>query len=1034
MSARIIFDTPAPRVFALAPAANFLLSLARTLTEAFPEPEALAGVTVLLPTRRAGRALGEAFSAIQAQKGIPAAILPLIRPLGDVDADEPPFEPGEFATLALPAISAARRRFELASLIIARETASGREMSPDGALVLADTLAGLLDEFASEGVDDLSGLDEAMRAALPQGRQEAAMFLDIVLEAWPRHLDALGLVDPARRRSGLLTALAARWREVPPDGPVIAAGSTGSIPAAAELLATVCRLEQGAVVLPGFARFMDDSSWNAIDDGHPQRAMKSLIERIGISRKDVREWPLVKPSKADPQATERAVTEAQARARLVTEALRPADETADWLKRLEVLSGDWGGDVVGLGVEGLSVIEARDPASEARAIALALRHTLTFPGRTAMVVTPDRALARRVTTEMARFDVRLDDSAGEALSDTAPGSFLVRVLEAASDPGSALALTALWVSPLFTLGRLRPALMAALTALEAKRLRGRRPGQSLGDVRARIKDRDPDIWRVLIDEIEQGLTPLLTLEGEQPARVWAAALAQAGEALARGAAQAGADRLWAGEAGEQAAGLMREFLEEADALPPLSLRAFSRIWLETARARRVRPRSGTHPRLALLGPLEARLLHADLVILAGLNEGVWPQAMAADPFLSRGMRKAVGLPSPERRLGLSAHDFAELASTAEVILTRSTMADGAPTVASRWLWRLQTLARGKLGAERVGDALKPDPDYAALASALDTPERVLLPAPEPLPTPPLAARPREMPVTGVETWVRDPYAVYAKRILKLRVLDPLDQEPGGAERGTAWHAALEQWTRQLGDRPRLPETAHAQLVELGEAALLEAGFAPSDLGSELPRFSHAASWVVAWEAERRANGIFPARDGIEAEGRIDIRAPGGPFRLTARADRIDSGADGYHILDFKTGKTPSPKEVLAGFSPQLTLQGAILAGGGFDGIPAGPIAGYAYIGVKGTKKPGEVRGITDQPPKGEPARSPEELAEAALERLGRYIAEFDNPSTPYHSQPRRKFVNEYGDYDHLARRKEWSTAPDKESSNGEDEA
>ncbi|MFC4726280.1 double-strand break repair protein AddB [Glycocaulis abyssi] len=1027
MSAPIIFDTPAPRVFTLSPAADFLLSLARTLSEAFPEPEALAGVTVLLPTRRAGRALGEAFSAIQAQKGIPAAILPLIRPLGDVDADEPPFEPGEFATLALPAISAARRRFELASLIIARETASGREMAADGALVLADTLAGLLDEFASEGVDDLSGLDAAMRAALPQGRQEAAMFLDIVLEAWPRHLAALGLVDPARRRSGLLNALAARWREVPPDGPVIAAGSTGSIPAAAELLATVCRLEQGAVVLPGFAGFMDDSSWNAIDDGHPQRAMKSLIERIGISRQEVREWPIREriywPGRS-----------AEARARLVTEALRPADQTADWLLRLAALGKEWKGDIVKEGLRGLSVIEARDPASEARAIALALRHTLTIPGRTAMVVTPDRALARRVTTEMARFDVRLDDSAGEALSDTAPGSFLVRVLEAASDPGSALALTALWASPLFTLGRPRPALMAALTALEAKRLRGRRPGQSLGDVRARIKDGDPDIWRVLIDEIEQGLTPLLALEGEQPVRVWAAALAQAGEALARGAAQAGADRLWAGEAGEQAAGLMREFLEEADALPALSLRAFSRIWLETARARRVRPRSGTHPRLALLGPLEARLLHADLVILAGLNEGVWPQAMAADPFLSRGMRKAAGLPSPERRLGLSAHDFAELASTAEVILTRSTMADGAPTVASRWMWRLQTLARGKLGADHVGDALKPDPDYAALASALDAPERVLLPAPEPLPTPPLADRPREMPVTGAETWVRDPYAVYAKRILKLRVLDPLDQEPGGAERGTAWHAALEQWTRQLGDRPILPETAHAELVALGEAALLEAGFAQSDLGSELPRFSHAASWVVAWEAERRVNGIVPAGQGVEAEGRIDIRAPGGPFRLTARADRIDSGPDGYHILDFKTGRIPSVKEVLAGFSPQLTLQGAILAGGGFDGIPAGPIAGYAYIGVKGTKKPGEVRGITDQPPKGEPARNPEELADAALERLGRYIAKFDDPSTPYHSQPRRKFVNEYGDYDHLARRKEWSTAPDKESGNGEDEA
>lgn len=1026
MSARILFDTPAPRVFTLSPAANFLLSLARTLSEAFPEPEALAGVTVLLPTRRAGRALGEAFSTIQAGKGIPAAILPLIRPLGDVDADEPPFEPGEFAALALPAISPARRRFELASLILARETASGREMEPGGALVLADTLAGLLDEFASEGIEDLSGLDEAMRAALPQGRQEAAMFLDIVLEAWPAHLATLGLIDPARRRSQLLVALAARWREVPPSGPVIASGSTGSIPAAAELLAAVAALDQGAVVLPGFAGFMDDASWNAVDDSHPQRAMKALISRIGIDRKQVRDWPLSDKKHWPGRA-------AEARTRLVTEALRPADETADWLARLDSLGKQWKGDIMAEGLRGLSVIEAREPASEARAIALALRHTLETPGRTAMVVTPDRALGRRITTEMARFDIQLDDSAGEALSDTAPGSFLVRVLEAASDPGSALTLVALWASPLFTLGRPRPALMASLTRFEARRLRGRRPGQSLADVRALLGAEDPALWRVLIDELEAGLSPLVALQGEQRMRVWAEALAQAAEALARGETRSGAERVWSGEAGEHAAMLLREFIDEADALPPVSLRTFARVFLETARQRRVRPRSGSHPRLALLGPLEARLLHADLVVLAGLNEGVWPQAIGNDPFLSRGMRKAAGLPTPERRLGLSAHDFAELASTAEVILTRSTLADGAPTVASRWLWRLQTLASGALGEARAGNSLKAETDYLALGAALDEPAQLLDPAPEPMPAPPVAARPRDMPVTGVEMWVRDPYAVYARRILGLKVLDPLDREPGGAERGSAWHLALERWVKEMGPRTALPGNAHARLVELGEAALREAGVDEAGLGSELPRFVHAARWVVEWEAERRARGIVPHEKGIEAEGEFIFEAPGGPFRLKARADRIDQGRDGYHVIDFKTGGMPSAKEVLAGFSPQLTLQGAILARGGFAGLPALPAASFTYVGVKGTKTAGETREIIADGKKGRPELTASEMAEAAFERLQRYVAAFDDPSTPYPSQPRRQYVNQYGDYDHLARRKEWSTAPDA-AMDGEDGA
>ncbi|MCC5981266.1 MAG: double-strand break repair protein AddB [Oceanicaulis sp.] len=1022
-----IFETPLPRVYTLSPAADFLKSLARTLVSEFPDPEALAGVTVLLPTRRAGRALAEAFTAVQAERKISAAILPLIRPLGDVDADEPPFEPGELEHLAAPAISAARRRFELASLILAREDAARREMTPDGALVLADALASLLDELASEEITGLGALESPdVRASLPADRQEAALFLDIVLEQWPAHLEALGLTDPAARRSVLLNALASRWQESPPPGPVIAAGSTGSIPASAHLLSVIARLEKGAVVLPGFAGFMDEASWKAIDEGHPQRAMKALIERIGIDRQQVRDWPLPKEK--------RPGREAGARTRLVTEALRPADETADWLARIGFLNGEWEGDIVAEGLTGLTILEARDPASEARAIALALRETLETPGRTAMVVTPDRALARRITTEMSRFGVELDDSAGEALSDTAPGAFLMRVVECAADPGSALALAALWASPLLALGEARPALMADIATMERETLRGRRPGKSFADVIARVGEGGNQRWTEIVTRIEAALTPLLTLQGDQPAASFALALVEAAEALSASDKLSGADRLWAGEAGMSAAGLMREFLEEAEALPPLSLRAFSRVLLETARGRRVRPRSGTHPRLALLGPLEARLLHADRVILAGLNEGVWPQKLGSDPFLSRAMRKAAGLPAPERRLGLAAHDFAELASLSDVILTRSTSADGAPTVASRWLWRLQTLTRGALGKEAAEAALTPARDYLALGAALDTPAR-LTQISEPLPRPPVAVRPNALSVTAIETWVRDPYAINARHILKLDVLDPLDREPGPAERGTAWHSALELWVKWLGDRRTLPDDALERLLALGEPELVKAGFTSAEMAVELARFAHAARWMVENEAERRAGGNLPVAAALETRGAISFDAGGQSFTLSAKPDRIDRGPQGYAVLDYKTGNIPSETAVLAGFSPQLTLTGAILAGGGFAGVPAGPIHRYRYIAVKGTKTAGEEKEIPGFDNKKKALKAdPEEMHAKALERLVRYAAKFADPQHPYHSQPRRQFVNDYGDYDHLARRSEWSTAPDKEDWNGEDGA
>ncbi|WP_440958119.1 double-strand break repair protein AddB [Oceanicaulis sp. LC35] len=1014
MSADRLFSSPSPRVFTLPPAAPFLTELARGLNEAFPDPEALSRVTVLIPTRRAGRELAEAFTRLSPG----AALLPMIRPIGDVDADEPPFEPGELADIAPEAVSPARRRFELASLILQKEKAVGRSMGAGGALALADDLARLLDDLATEDVDDLGALTEQVRANLPAHMQEAAMFLDIVLVAWPERLKEMQRVDPARRRSLILKALAKRWRDNPPADPVIAAGSTGSIPAAAELLSAVASLPQGCIVLPGFARDMDEEGWAAIDDGHPQRAMKTLIETIGIDRKAVQFWPGAEEGRQDAP-----------RARVIAEALRPAEATADWLRRVEDLREAWGADVFETALEGLSVLDAPAPAEEARAIALMLRETLETPGARGVLVTPDRNLSRRVITEMARFGVTVDDSAGQPLSDTPSGAFLIRVLQAALDPGSALAFSALATSPLFSLGEERAPLRGVLGTMERRALRGRRPGHDWDALYEHVRDcagEDDDRrrrWGGIIEAMATALSPLSALEGAQPIAVWTRALVESAEALARNDEMAGADRLWATDAGENAAQLMREFMEEADALPPVSLHNFTRAVLETARSRLVRPRYGAHPRLQILGPLEARLAEADRVILAGLNEGVWPAAPKSDPFLSRGMRIAAGLSAPEERFGLAAHDFAQLACARDVTLTRSAKVDGAPTVASRWLWRLQTLARGALG-ERAESALAPAQDYLAFAGALDaTAEQTVIRPPEP--APPVEARPRKLSVTQIETWIRDPYSIFARKILKLDKLDPLDRPAGAPERGTAYHAALERWVRSLGDTDILPRDALQRLLAHGQTALSEAGFSENALGIEMKRFERVAQFMVAFEAARREDGFMPA--ALEALGDLSFDAPAGLFTLTGRADRIDLRPSGaLDILDYKTGMPPSAKEVAAGFAPQLPLEAAMAARGAFEDAPSHEPGDLMYVRLSGGRVPGEDKSVVRNPD-GDDAGI---LAEQALERLVKWVAAFDDPRRTYPSQPRVKFVNKWGDYDHLARRKEWASAPGDDAGDG----
>lgn len=426
--------------------------------------------------------------------------------------DDPPFEPGELAGIAPPPVSPMRRRFELARLILAKEEALGRPIGIGGALALAEPLAALMDDLATEEVEDLSAIDAAMRDHLPADRREAVAFVDIVQRVWPERLAELGLTDAAARRSLVLRKLIERWRAAPPDHPVFAIGSTGSIPAARDLMQVIASLPQGAVVLPGFDWDADETAWAAIDDVHPQWAMKAFVEQCGLARGDVRPWPGAAESRP-----------AEMRRRVIAEVLRPAGATDEWMSRIAQLRDRLGEDFFERAMDGLTLVEAPDPISEARACALMLRETLEDPGKTAILVTPDRSLARRVSAEMRRFGVRLDDSGGASLAETPAGAFLLRLLDVAEDPGSVVALSALWSSPLFCAGRARGAVHTVLAKFEAEALRGVRPGRDFAAVRARLDGRHVDLFdadktfiRDLLDTMEAAFAPLL--EAGRPER------------------------------------------------------------------------------------------------------------------------------------------------------------------------------------------------------------------------------------------------------------------------------------------------------------------------------------------------------------------------------------------------------------------------------------------------------------------------------------------------------------------------------------
>lgn len=999
-------------VYTVPPHRDFVTALARGLSDRFgTAPEGLTPVLVLLPTRRACRTLREAF--LRLSGGAPL-LLPRMRPIGDVDEDDlalsagedlPPEDSALFETP--PAMSEMKRQLLLARLILERE----RDASAEQAVLLAQALARLLDQAQTERLS-FDRLADLAPEALSIHWQESLDFLKIVTEAWPAVLEENGETDPAQRRNLLLERLERRWAQAPPDHPVIAAGSTGSIPATADLLATVAALPDGLVVLPGLDRHLDADGWAAVeaDEGHPQFGLARLLQRLGIGRDAVRDWP-------EPAADAVPGEAPPARVGLVAEALRPAATTEAWARK--PLDRDTLAAALG---PQLCRIVCRDPGEEARAIALAFRRTLDTPGKTATLVTPDRDLGRRVAAEMQRWGVHVDDSAGVPLAATAPASFLLLLARAVEDGLAPTGLLALLKHPLCAAGQAPADTRRQARALERAALRGTRPAAGIEGLRRRVAAmRDDrfgpgeavcDTASALIDRLDRLLAPLTAEEPpDLPAHL--RALCSVAASLAASSGDPGGRRLWAGDAGEALARFIDELAGAGAVVTPEALHDQASLLATLMQGRVVRPRYGAHPRLAIQGPLEARLHHADLTILGGLNEGAWPPEAPVDPWMSRPMRLQFGLPSPERRTGLSAHDFAQAFCAPEVLVTRSEKVDGSPTVASRWLQRLDTLLEGALGAEALEGLRARDGALVALARQLDRPPRVRSCA-RPMPRPPVDARPRQLSVTQIEKWLRDPYTIYARHILRLAPLDGIDADPGALDRGIILHTVFETFVRDHPAGP-LPPDALPKLMALGRAQFMGLAHAPGVAALWWPRFERAAEAFVAREAGRRA-AIRSSH--VEVDGRIEIPAPGGPFILTGTADRIDlKRDDSAEILDYKTGGLPKVKDVASGFNPQLALEGLMLRRGGFADLPeAADVAELTYWQVSGGRSPLDVR-----PAAGREAPAAD-LIDAAETGLARLVAAFDDPDRAYAARPASAWALAYNDYEHLARIREWALA------------
>jgi ATP-dependent helicase/nuclease subunit B len=1039
------------RVFSVPVSVPFLRTVIAALVdgrlvdgfEARAHPERLAQATLYLPTRRAGRMAREIF--LDEMKA-DAVVLPRIVALGDIDEDELAFteeaEPyGGAAPLDIPPkLSELERRLTLAKLVAA--WAKGPVLAPlvvggpASTLALAGDLARLMDDMVTRGIG-WGALDGLVPDQLDQYWQHSLQFLRIARQAWPDHLQEIGKIEPAARRDLLIAAEAGRLT-AHHDGPVIAAGSTGSMPATAKFLQAVSALPHGAVVLPGLDTDLDEAAWQLIGgvidtqgkfsappaSNHPQFAMHTLLGRLGIRRDGVE--ILGKPA-------------SHGREVLVSEAMRPSIATGQWHRQLGLPEI---AEKISLGMTHLAVVAADNPEMEALAIAVAMREARHL-SKSAALVTPDRALARRVIAALGRWNLAFDDSGGDALMETSAGIFARLTAETAAKQLEPPMLLALLKHPLCRLSRAPDDFKCAVETLELALFRGTRPQAGSGGMtrdfdrfreelaksrrgeasslhpsepRTRLGDKDLDRAQRLIAALRAALLPLESLSSSKAYDFIELAERHRNALLELSRDEHGVALAFDGQHGSALAAAFDDLLDsKSQNTLMVGIGDYPEVFQTAFSDRVVRRPEGTNVHLKIYGPLEARLTQSDRVIVGGLVEGVWPPAPRIDPWLSRPMRNELGLDLPERRIGLSAHDFAQLLGADEVILSHAAKVGGAPAVASRFLHRLEAVA----GEERWNAAMAAGEKYTRFAGELDRPDAVK-PIQQPAPKPPRAVRPLKLSVTAIEDWLRDPYTIYAKHILRLNPLDPVDMPLSAADRGSAIHDALGEFTQTYATA--LPDDPALVLRRIGEKYFEPLMVRPEARALWWPRFQRIARWFAVWEIARR-NDI--TRIDAEIRGEIPIPLDNErTFVLSARADRIERRGDGtYAILDYKTGQPPTGKQVRMGLSPQLTLEAAILREGGFADIPQGAsVSELTYVRLSGNNPPGEQRTLELKIKPGDTPQLPDVAATEARRKLEALIRAFEDQDQAYTSLNLSMWSNRYGAYDDLARIKEWSAA------------
>lgn len=947
----------------------------------------IANDIILLPTRRACRALKDVFAKLSAGN----SLLPKILPLGDIDEDGFAFLDYQNDNLDLmdlpPAIPDIERNLILSSLIKKKSPS----LNDEQAFSLAVDLAHLMDVVEMEMLD-FKNLQYIVPENLSLYWQENLEFLQIITDWYPQILKERGYLNPVDRKIKLIYKQVEVWQKYPIKGRIFACGSTASLVPISYMITSISNMENGYVVLPHLDKILSDEDFYNVGQNHPQYGMKNLLIKMKVKREEVIDLKPLNPIKniADKD-----------REILSSFIMLNSSLSQTW-QNMPKLNND-----VLNGVEKLSL---NNDADETLAIAFTIRKMIEENKKT-LLITPNRNIAKAVASELKRWNIDVDDSAGTGASEIPTGNYFILLINAIVDNFAPIPLLSILKHSLSHFNMDKVYLDSLVDNFEQFILR---ENFLLTDIDLIISKCEEfsfinnkfDINPILniLYYIKKSLSSFLNLFNED-GKAFLFDMLTEHIKLVENFVQNNQkepdfylNALYKGDLNSQFSEGLRNLLDslyklKGDDISKMTLKSYRDFIANYLFNLKLRPVIQSHPLIAIMNSIEARLLNADVFILAGLNENTFPSVSADDPWMSRPMKAEFKLPLPERKIGLSSHDFVEFFCKKNVILTRSQKSDGLNTIESRWLQKLDAIIKiSNINFSSNNDILNWIQVFTKPLCDVQKCKR-------PMPCPPLYARPKELWATSIEKLYRDPYIIFARYILNLKKLKDINADTLPADFGDIVHACLEEFkNKNLSSIDELKQIFIRKSLAFHNIDIIDFWF---------KQFDDIAKNFIDYE-----NNIKDSvkQSFTELEGSLKITDF---FTLKAKADRIDILNDNNAVvMDYKTGYAPSDKEVLSGYAPQLPLEALILNNNGFN-IKNAKTSSMLYL--KLSSKDGKYITNID--------KNIDEILDNTYKSLIEIVSKFYDENTPYISRPNPNklgdMIKKYSDYNHLARVKEW---------------